>query len=305
MRDEVGEKSRLRFLMPFSIERPGFAIGPSIIRVWSHAYGPVGTPLLDREDAAETLDALLDGLSRPALPPGDYVQIAISDSGMGIKPEHLSRIFDPYFTTKQTGSGLGLAAVYSIVNKHRGTIDVDSRLGGGTTFRIWLPASMRPVAAANNGASAPAGAPALKGRVLFMDDEESIREMAVFLLRRFGFEVVCAADGSEAVLRYAEAHASGEPFSLVIMDLTVPGGMGGREAIGKLQTIDPHVRAIVSSGYSSDPVLANYRDHGFCGVVAKPYEVNELARVLREAMAKTPGEANPLSRLPAEGKISV
>jgi len=203
---------------------------------------------------------------------------------VGIKPEHLSRIFDPYFTTKQTGSGLGLAAVYSIVNKHRGTIDVDSRLGSGTTFRIWLPASSRP-AAVSSGSTAPPMQTALKGRVLFMDDEESIREMAVFLLRRFGFEVVCAADGSEAVLRYAEAHAGGEPFSLVIMDLTVPGGMGGREAIGKLKAIDPNVRAIVSSGYSSDPVLANYREHGFCGVVAKPYEVNELARVLREAMA--------------------
>ncbi|HVU24923.1 MAG TPA: PAS domain S-box protein [Opitutus sp.] len=228
----------------------------------------------------------LDGLSRPALPPGEYVQIAIADSGVGIKPEHVSRIFDPYFTTKQTGSGLGLAAVYSIVSKHRGAIDVESRLGSGTTFRIWLPASSHRAESDSDEAQPPKPPALLNGRVLFMDDEETIRVMAKILLRRFGFDVVCVADGSEAVLRYAEALAAGDPFALVIMDLTVPGGMGGREAIGKLRAIDPNVRAIVSSGYSSDPVLANYRQHGFCGMVPKPYEVNELARVLREAMGK-------------------
>ncbi|HWA86683.1 MAG TPA: PAS domain S-box protein [Opitutus sp.] len=235
----------------------------------------------------------LDGLLRPALPPGDYVQIAISDSGVGIRPEHVSRIFDPYFTTKQTGSGLGLAAVYSIVNKHRGAIDVESKLGAGTTFRIWLPASVQATETAADEVSPPKQPLTMNGRVLFMDDEDAIRVMAKFLLKRFGFDVVCVADGSEAVLRYAEAQAAGDPFSLVIMDLTVPGGMGGREAIGKLQAIDPEVRAIVSSGYSSDPVLANYRQHGFCGMVPKPYEVNDLARVLREAMAR-----------PARGAVS-
>jgi CheY-like chemotaxis protein len=129
-----------------------------------------------------------------------------------------------------------------------------------------------------------------KGRVLFMDDEESIRQMATFLLRRFGFEVVCATDGSEAVKRYREALEADAPFALVIMDLTVPGGMGGREALTQLRQIDPKVRAIVSSGYSSDPVLANYREHGFCGVAAKPYELGDLARVLREAMADARNE---------------
>ncbi|HYP15723.1 MAG TPA: PAS domain S-box protein [Opitutus sp.] len=226
----------------------------------------------------------IDGLSRLALAPGDYVQIAISDTGVGIKPEHLSRIFDPYFTTKQMGSGLGLAAVYSIVNKHRGTIDVESHLGSGTTFRIWLPASQRP-AEDGSGERTLSRAVSLKGRLLFMDDEESIRQMASMLLRRFGFEVVCAPDGAEAVRLYRQAHEDGEPFALVMMDLTVPGGMGGREAIAQVRQINPHVRAIVSSGYSSDPVLANFREHGFCGVAAKPYEVGDLARVLREALA--------------------
>jgi PAS domain S-box-containing protein len=226
----------------------------------------------------------IDGLSRVALGPGDYVQIAIADTGIGIKPEHLSRIFDPYFTTKQMGSGLGLAAVYSIVNKHRGSVDVESQVGGGTTFRIWLPASRGIPDAAADGATVARGV-SFKGRVLFMDDEESIRQMATFLLRRFGFDVVCATDGAEAVKRYREAWEADAPFALVIMDLTVPGGMGGREALTQLRQIDPKVRAIVSSGYSSDPVLANYREHGFCGVAAKPYELGDLARVLREAMA--------------------
>ena len=226
----------------------------------------------------------IDGLSRLALAPGDYVRIEISDTGVGIKPEHLSRIFDPYFTTKQMGSGLGLAAVYSIVNKHRGTIDVSSRLGGGTTFRIWLPAS-RQAAEGAEREGVPAREVSLKGRVLFMDDEEPIRQVAGVLLRRFGFEVVCVPDGAEAVEAYRKALGAKTPFALVIMDLTVPGGMGGKEAIAELRRIDPEVRAIVSSGYSSDPVLANYREHGFCGVAAKPYEVGDLARVLRETLA--------------------
>jgi len=232
----------------------------------------------------------VDGLSRPALAPGDYVQIAISDTGVGIKPEHLPRIFDPYFTTKQLGSGLGLAAVYSIVQKHRGGIDVESQLGVGTTFRIWLPAT--PAATVGPESPGPAtGRVALQGRVLFMDDEEPIRQMARFLLKRFGFEVETAADGAETVRKFAEARAAGRPYALVIMDLTVPGGMGGREAIAHLRALDPRVKAIVSSGYSSDPVLANFRAYGFCGVAAKPYEIGDLARVLREALADEPGGA--------------
>lgn len=230
----------------------------------------------------------LDGSARVALPPGDYVQIAISDTGVGIKPEHLPRIFDPYFTTKHMGSGLGLAAVYSIVHKHRGAIDVTSQVDIGSTFRIWLPASHQETTP--DSMQIPSiNTTKLQGRVLFMDDEEPIREMAAFLLRRFGLEVECAAEGSEAVNKFREAKLAGNPFSLVIMDLTVPGGMGGREAILELKQIDPDVRAIVSSGYSSDPVLANYREHGFCGVVAKPYEVADLARVLRRALGDDAG----------------
>ena len=228
-----------------------------------------------------------DGLSRLALPPGDYVQIAITDSGVGIKAEYLPRIFDPYFT-KQAGSGLGLAAVYSIISKHRGVIEVESQVETGSTFRIWLPAS-HDLVAANAGVLTIPQKITMKGRVLFMDDEEPIRQMAAFLLRRFGFDVVCAADGREAVAKYREAMETAQPFVLVMVDLTVPGGMGGRQAMVELRQLDPAVKAIVSSGYSSDPVLANYREHGFAGVAAKPYEMGDLARVLREVLAETPG----------------
>jgi CheY-like chemotaxis protein/two-component sensor histidine kinase len=214
--------------------------------------------------------------------PGDYVHISVADTGMGIKPEHLAKIFDPYFTTKQQGSGLGLTTVYSIIHKHEGHIDVESEPGHGTTFHLWL----RALREKNPGAAKAGGEAAtqMKGRVLFMDDEESIVVMAGVLLRRLGMDVELARDGAEAVQKFSEAHAAGRPFDLVVMDLTVPGGVGGREAIDQLRRIDPDVRAIVSSGYSSDPVLANYRAYGFCGMVAKPYKVDDFVRVLRTAL---------------------
>jgi CheY-like chemotaxis protein len=124
----------------------------------------------------------------------------------------------------------------------------------------------------------------MKGRVLFMDDEPIIREMAAMLLQRFGLAVDCVVDGAEAIEKYRTAFSAGQRYDLVIMDLTVPGGMGGLAALGKLKEIDPAVKAVVSSGYSSDPVLANYRSHGFAGMVAKPYEVHEISRVLREVL---------------------
>jgi PAS domain S-box-containing protein len=223
---------------------------------------------------------------RPGLIPGDYVQLAVADPGEGIRSEHLARIFDPYFTTKAGGSGLGLAAVYSIIKKHQGHIEVESEVGAGTTFRVWLPA-LHEVPPAPR-LPAPAQEAPLRGRVLFMDDEKIIRQMAELLLGRLGLDVECAADGAEAVEKYRKARAAGNPFSAVVMDLTVPGGMGGLEAVARLREIDPEVRAIVSSGYSSDPVLAKYRAHGFCGVIAKPYQMDDFTRVLRAALSGGP-----------------
>jgi len=226
------------------------------------------------------------GLAHPGLDPGDYVLITITDTGEGISLENLSRIFDPYFTTKKTGSGLGLAAVYSIIKKHRGHVEVESQVGRGTTFRIWLPALHEK--AQPTTTRPPMASSTMNGRVLFMDDDEIIRVMATKLLQRFGLEVECTADGAIVVEKYRAARDEGRPFSLVVMDLTVPGGMGGLPALAKLKELDPQVRAIVSSGYSSDPVLANYREHGFCAVISKPYDIHEFFRVLREALPSPP-----------------
>lgn len=223
-------------------------------------------------------------INHPDFPPGNYVQIVIADTGEGIKAADLPRIFDPYFTTKQTGSGLGLAAVYSIIKKHLGHIDVESVIGTGTTFRLWLPAMSE--AGSNTVAPMPLAGASFTGRVLFMDDEESICRMASLMLQRLGFEVVTTIDGAEAVAKFRAARAAANPFDVIIMDLTVPGGMGGREAVMQLQGIDPHVKAIVSSGYSSDPVLANHRAHGFCGVIAKPYRLDDVVMALRTALAE-------------------
>ena len=222
--------------------------------------------------------------SRP-LRPGDYVHISVADTGTGIRAEHLARIFDPYFTTKQHGSGLGLTTVYSIIRKHQGHVEAESELGHGTTFHFWLPA-LRDKGPGMVEDQDETVAP-MKGRVLFMDDEESIIAMADLLLRRLGFEVALARDGAETVTKFSEARAAGRPFDVVVMDLTVPGGVGGREAIDQLRRIDPNVRAIVSSGYSSDPVLANHRAFGFCGMVAKPYRVEDFARVLRTVLRES------------------
>lgn len=218
-----------------------------------------------------------------ALPAGDYVKISVRDTGTGISPEHLGKIFDPYFTTKQQGSGLGLATVYSIARKHQGHIEVESRLGEGTTFHLWLPAAAH---VEKTVAPVPEPPAALRVKVLFMDDEEPIREMAQMFLRRLGSDVVCAADGAAAVHAYRAAMQVGHPFDVVVMDLTVPGGMGGRDAMEQLLKLDPKVRAIVSSGYSRDPVLGSYRRHGFCGILPKPYGLDQLRKAIADVLGR-------------------
>jgi PAS domain S-box-containing protein len=210
--------------------------------------------------------------------PGRYVHIAVQDTGCGIPPEQVGRIFDPYFTTKKNGSGLGLATTYAIIQKHDGCITVESRPGEGTTFHIYLPAS-------DTAPYRPTGETQIFvkkgfGRILVMDDELPIRDIARASLVHLGYEVDTAEHGNEAVEKFQSARAEGRPYTAVIMDLTVPGGMGGKEAMQRLLDIDPKVRAIVSSGYSQDPVMANYRDFGFAGVVEKPYKIESLAKAL-------------------------
>ncbi|RXK54690.1 PAS domain S-box protein [Oleiharenicola lentus] len=213
--------------------------------------------------------------------PGRYVRLTVADNGTGIAREHLAKIFDPYFTTKAQGSGLGLATVYSIVRKHEGHIEADSEPGRGTVFRVWLPAGGTPTR--KSGGSTGSRSP-FRARVLFMDDEEPIRGMAKIFMERLGFDCETAADGGETIRKYQEAMQSERPFEVVLMDLTVPGGMGGREAMEQLRRLDPGVRAIVSSGYSRDPVMANYRLHGFRAVLPKPYGLEQLRKTMNDVL---------------------
>ena len=201
--------------------------------------------------------------------------------GTGIKPEHLGKVFDPYFTTKEKGTGLGLATSYSIVKKHDGIITVDSTPGVGSEFHVYLPASEKQVKAAP---PEPVAAVQGHGRILVMDDEELIRELAQTALEFLGYQVDAVPDGEACIQAYIAARAEGKPYAALIMDLTIPGGMGGKEAIQRLLEIDPDVRAIVSSGYSHGPEMANHKQHGFRGMVGKPYKVEELAREITAVM---------------------
>jgi PAS domain S-box-containing protein len=212
------------------------------------------------------------------LPRGNYVRIRFSDDGPGISPDDLTRVFDPFFTTKPTGSGLGLATAYSIVKRHDGHMAVESLVGEGTTFTVYLPVASRAPEAPAKAPPAPRG----KGRVLVMDDDSAIRELAKECLSYLGYESATAADGDEAFEKYAQAEAEGRPFDVVMLDLTVPGGVGGRETIKRLRERFPAVRAIVSSGYSNDPIMGSFRDHGFAGVLQKPFSVDDLGRILQE-----------------------
>ncbi len=211
---------------------------------------------------------------------GSYVKVAISDSGSGIPEEHLKKIFDPYFTTKEGGKGLGLTICYSILKRHNGYMTVESKSGEGTTFFLYLPASHEKIDAEKEERKPFAGI----GRILVMDDDEIILAVASDMLRSIGYEVDVARGGHKALEMYKKARGSGKPFEAVIMDLTVPGGMGGREAIVRLREIDPAVRAIVSSGYSNDPIIADYRKYGFSGAVTKPYRVADLSEALQRVM---------------------
>jgi signal transduction histidine kinase/CheY-like chemotaxis protein len=215
------------------------------------------------------------------LNPGRYIQISVEDQGIGIPKQYLTKIFDPYFTTKQEGSGLGLATSYSIIKNHGGCITVESHVGVGTMFHVYLPASAKQLKTEKEEKDTLVGG---KGRVLLMDDEESILEVTGEVLTYLGYEVEVARDGLEALELYKKAKTLKTPFDAVIIDLTIRGKMGGRETIQHLLKIDPSAKAIVSSGYSDDPVMANYRDYGFKGVVSKPYTIKELSEALREVL---------------------
>ncbi|MEY2497611.1 MAG: hypothetical protein QOD12_1167 [Verrucomicrobiota bacterium] len=218
--------------------------------------------------------------------PGDYIRISIRDEGVGIPEQCLKRIFDPYFTTKPKGNGLGLATTYSIIKNHNGLITVESEVHFGSTFTLYLPAlrhQTMPVEPPRQLNQVVSGT----GRVLIVDDEEAIRALVEFTLERLGYDVTQAESALEGVNIYREKLEAGERFDAVILDLTLPGGMGGKEALKKLIEIDPTVNAIVSSGYAMDATMSRYQDYGFRGVIAKPYEAAELGKIVHEVIASS------------------
>jgi len=207
---------------------------------------------------------------------GNYVALSITDEGVGISKQHLPKIFDPYFTTKDQGNGLGMTVCYSILKKHGGYISVHSVEWEGTTFTVYLPVSSNKANQESVDNTLLLG----EGKILFMDDDESIRQTAGEMLTFLGYQVEFARNGDEAVKLYKEAWNLGTPFNVVITDLTVRGGTGGKTAIRELLKSDPNVKAIVSSGYSYDSLLSDYSKYGFCGVIQKPYRLQELGEVL-------------------------
>lgn len=213
---------------------------------------------------------------------GNYLKISIKDQGVGIPEEHLQRIFDPYFTTKQKGSGLGLAISYSIIKKHKGDITAESEVGVGTTFHVYIPATEKEILKLKKIEEQKVLRG--KGKILFMDDQPGIRNMLGKMLSHIGYEVEYAQDGTEAIDLYKKEKETAGSFVAVILDLTVPGGMGGKETLQKLLQVDPEVRAIVSSGYSNNLIMSEYRKYGFRGVVSKPYEIKELSEVLHSVI---------------------
>ncbi|MEA3333312.1 MAG: cache domain-containing protein [Pseudomonadota bacterium] len=212
---------------------------------------------------------------------GDAVSITFTDEGVGIPTQYLDRVFDPYFTTKQEGSGLGLATIHSIVTRHGGQLTVTSELGQGSCFTIILPASGREVEKGIEKMEMVSGS----GRILVMDDEDVIREVCVELLTDLGYEVESVADGQTMLGHYKAALQQETPYDLVIMDLTIPGGMGGKEAMAALLKIDPQARGIVCSGYSNDPVMADFKAYGFQGSCAKPFQFTVLTQVVKEVLS--------------------
>jgi PAS domain S-box-containing protein len=228
----------------------------------------------------------LDGGNRFNLPAGHYVQLSVKDHGVGIPDNIIDKVFDPYFTTKQSGNGLGLTTSFSIVKKHGGSIFVNSKTGAGSDFSFILPALPDVVVKVD----APGGKATenVNARILLMDDEDAILKLCSRMLVRAGYPVSIAHHGHEAINLFKEAISQGAPFNLVVLDLTIPGGMGGKETFDRLREIDPNIRAIVSSGYSMDEIMARYESFGFSGVVTKPYHRDDLINAINAALSQAP-----------------
>jgi PAS domain S-box-containing protein len=225
-------------------------------------------------------NAVLESGQVSFLTAGEYVKIAIRDHGIGIDKRYLQKIFDPYFTTKKKGSGLGLSIVYSILKKHNGTITVASEPGKGTVFTIYLPAAKKQEMLPSDARQKENFPARGSGTVLVMDDDPEVRDISALMLESLGYTATCVEDGKQALELYKKAKKVGHPFDVVIMDLTVPGGMGGEKAVKLLTAFDPNARVVVASGYSNDPVMANYKEYGFSGMLPKPVIMEDLHKLL-------------------------
>lgn len=214
----------------------------------------------------------------------NFIRISIEDHGTGMPKEQISLIFDPFFTTKEKGSGLGLATAYSIIKKHGGQITVESEVGTGSTFYIYLPAAQKKVSPKADVDVIEKPSEGSGERILVMDDDENIRFLLSEILTSYGYMTESACDGAQAIELYKKAHESTNQFDLVILDLTIPAGIGGKETIKELIKIDPDVKGIVSSGYSNDAIMANYRQYGFSGVISKPYRPDDLVRIVQDVL---------------------
>lgn len=217
------------------------------------------------------------------LSPGRYVQVSITDTGVGIPEEYQKKIFDPFFTTKKEGSGIGLATAYSIIKRHNGYITVESEEKRGTTFTVFIPSSSSALTAKDQPQVRPFPE-RHTGRILIMDDDEMILKSTGSLLRTMGFEVDTVSDGEEALEISRRMRDMGKRYDCILMDLVIPGGMGGLDTITPMREIDPEVCIVVSSGYSQEEVLSNYRDYGFDGVIPKPYKIDELSSELNKIL---------------------
>ncbi|ABQ24603.1 hybrid sensor histidine kinase/response regulator [Geotalea uraniireducens] len=237
-------------------------------------------------------NASLDSANTMNLPGGRYVRLSFADQGCGIPDGDLNKVFNPYFTTKSSGSGLGLASAHSIVNRHGGHIGVSSVPGKGTTFTIHLPSIGETYSTHQTDSVAQSADAHTGGSILVMDDEEFIRDITTEMLEYLGYQATACENGAEAIVQYKAARESGVPFSAVIMDLTIPGGMGGKEAAQQILDIDPKACLIVSSGYSNDPVMADYSAYGFNGAIAKPYNMTEFGQLLSSKLStrQAPGQ---------------
>jgi len=234
----------------------------------------------------ECANAEVDKDLKLGIAKGRYITISVADQGCGIKEEIRQKIFDPYFTTKKTGSGLGLSTSYSIIKNHGGTITVESRPMEGSVFKVYLPAASNKLVA-GKAETEVLETSAIKKRILVMDDDETVLLPLYEMLTEAGHEVKIARDGVEAVNQFIRFRKLEKPFDLIIMDLVVKGGSGGCEAIKKIHEIDPSARAIVSSGYSNDPVMSAPASYGFSGILVKPYRSDELIRAVERALAAT------------------